>query len=192
MFTGIVRDLGVLVEQRRDRLEISTCLREELSVGASIAVNGVCLTVSQLTSSGFVADISGETYERTALGNQRSRARVNLELPLSLEAGLDGHIVLGHVDTIGKVQEARREGQGWRFMFSYPARFAAYLVEKGSVAIDGVSLTPFNVTDETFQVAVIPQTYRATALQDRHVGDPVNIEFDIVAKYVERMMKDVH
>jgi len=77
-------------------------------------------------------------------------------------------------------------------MFSYPARFAAYLVEKGSVAIDGVSLTPFNVTDETFQVAVIPQTYRATALQDRHVGDPVNIEFDIVAKYVERMMKDVH
>lgn len=192
MFTGIVRDLGLLVELRRDRLEISTCLREELAVGASIAVNGVCLTVSQLTSRGFLADISGETFDRTALGNQRSRARVNLELPLRMEAGLDGHIVLGHVDAIGKVQEARREGQGWRFMFSYPTRFACYLVEKGSVAIDGISLTSFNTTDETFQVAVIPQTYQTTALQDRHVGDPVNIEFDIIAKYVERMIKDVN
>lgn len=192
MFTGIVGDLGLLVELGRERIGISTCLREELSVGASIAVNGVCLTVCELTAKGFRADVSGETLNRTSLGYQRLRARVNLELPLTLEKGLDGHMVLGHVDAVGKVQEVRREGEGWRFVFSYPGRFAAYVAEKGSVAIDGVSLTSFDTTAETFQVAVIPQTYKQTALQDRHVGDPVNIEFDIIAKYVERMMKDVN
>jgi riboflavin synthase len=166
-------------------------LGEKLSVGASIAVNGVCLTVSELTKGGFKADISSETFERTALGSQRRRARVNLELPVSPETVLDGHIVLGHVDAIGKVQEARRDGQGWRFVFSYPGRFARYVAEKGSVAIDGISLTSFNTTGETFQVAVIPQTYQKTALQYRRVGDPVNIEFDIIAKYVERMMQNV-
>ncbi|HHR85512.1 MAG TPA: riboflavin synthase [Candidatus Acetothermia bacterium] len=192
MFTGIVRDLGLLVELRRDRLEISTSLRDKLSLGASIAVNGVCLTVSELTQRGFRAEISSETFSRTSLGKQRLRARVNLELPLTLEAGLDGHIVLGHVDTVGKVQEVRREREGWKFVFSYPAEFRAYVVDKGSVAVDGISLTPFAATNGTFQVAVIPQTYEQTALQDRQVGDPVNIEFDILAKYVEGMVTYVH
>ncbi len=192
MFTGIVRDLGLLVALRRDRLEISTSLREKLTLGASIAVNGVCLTVSELTRNGFRADISSETFTRTSLCRQHLRARVNLELPLTLEGGLDGHIILGHVDTVGKVHVVRRDRDGWRFVFSYPTEYRAYVVDKGSVAVDGISLTPFDATERTFQVAVIPQTYEATVLQDRRVGDPVNIEFDILAKYVEGMVKHVH
>lgn len=192
MFTGIVRDLGLLLELRRDRLEVSTSLRDELSLGASIAVNGVCLTVSELTRDGFRADISSETLARTSLGQQRPRGRVNLELPLALQDGLDGHIVLGHVDTMGRVVEVRREREGWRFTFSYPQEFRGYVVEKGSVAVDGISLTPFDVSERSFKVAVIPSTYATTALQDRRIGDPVNIEFDILAKYVRGMMKDAH
>ena len=192
MFTGIVRDLGLLVALRRDRLEISTSLREKLTLGASIAVNGVCLTVSELTQNGFRADISSETFTRTSLGRQHLRARVNLELPLTLEGGLDGHILLGHVDTVGKVHVVRHDRDGWRFVFSYSTEYRAYVVDKGSVAVDGISLTPFDATERTFQVAVIPQTYEATVLQDRRVGDPVNIEFDILAKYVEGMVKHVH
>ena len=192
MFTGIVQDLGLLVELHRDRLEISTALRGRLALGESIAVNGVCLTVSELTRDGFRADISSETFTRTSLGVQHARARVNLELPLTLEDGLDGHLVLGHADAMGKVQEVRREREGWRFVFSYPRAFRRYMADKGSVAIDGISLTPFNVSEETFHVAVIPLTYETTALRDRRVGDPVNMEFDILAKYVEGMMKDVH
>lgn len=192
MFTGIVADLGLLVELRRDRLGISTSLRDGLSLGESIAVNGVCLTISELTRDGFRADISSETFMRTSLGKQRLRARVNLELPLTIERGLDGHLVLGHVDAVGKVQELRREREGWKFVFSYPGEYRAYVTDKGSVAIDGISLTPFATTDRTFQVAVIPHTYNQTALQDRRVGDPVNIEFDILAKYVRGMMKHVH
>ena len=192
MFTGIVRDLGLLEELRRDRLEISTSLREKLTLGASIAVNGVCLTVSELTRNGFRADISLETFDRTSLGRQHLRARVNLELPLTLEGGLDGHIVLGHVDTVGKVQMVSREREGWKFLFSYPTEFRAYVADKGSVAVDGISLTPFAATGRSFRVAVIPRTYETTALQDRRVGDPVNIEFDILAKYVEGMVRHVH
>ena len=192
MFTGIVSDLGLLEELRRDRLEISTSLREKLALGASIAVNGVCLTVSELTRNGFRADISSETFDRTSLGRQHLRARVNLELPLTLEGGLDGHIVLGHVDTVGKVQVVRHDHDGWKLVFSYPTEFRAYVVDKGSVAVDGISLTPFAATQRSFQVAVIPRTYETTALQDRRVGDPVNIEFDILAKYIEGMVKRVY
>ena len=192
MFTGIVRDLGLLEDLRRDRLEISTSLRDRLALGASIAVNGVCLTVSELTRNGFHTDISSETFDRTSLGKQRTHARVNLELPLTLEGGLDGHIVLGHVDAVGKVQAVRRAREGWKFVFSYPSEYRAYVTDKGSVAVDGISLTPFAVTDRTFQVAVIPSTYETTTLRDRRVGDPVNIEFDILAKYVEGMVSHVH
>lgn len=184
--------MGLLVELRRDRLGIATSLRDGLTLGASIAVNGVCLSVSEVTRDGFRADISSETFMRTSLGKQHLRARVNLELPLTLENGLDGHLVLGHVDALGKVQMVRREREGWVFAFSYPSEYRAYVVDKGSVTVDGISLTPFATTERTFQVAVIPQTYERTALRDRRVGDPVNIEFDILAKYVRGMMKHVH
>lgn len=194
MFTGIVRGLGVLRERRGYVLviEIPSVFCERLPVGASVAVNGVCLTVRELANGAFLADLSQETVKRTTLGTMRTQTRVNLELPVTPEEGLDGHIVLGHVDTIGRTKALTRDREGWRLLIWYPPEFRRYLVEKGSVAVDGISLTPFAITGTTFSCAVIPRTYTATNLQDRAVGDPVNIEFDLVAKYVEEMMRRAH
>jgi len=193
MFTGIVKGLGVLRERRGNVLAIDVppTFLEQLMIGASIAVNGVCLTVGELSDAGFLADISQETATRTTLGAMRMRSRVNLELPISPEGGLDGHIVLGHVDTVGRTKALTREREGWRLVISCPPEFRRYIVEKGSIAVDGISLTPFAITGTTFRCAVIPSTFAAKNLQDRVVGDPVNIEFDILAKYVEGMMRRV-
>jgi len=194
MFPGIVPGRGVLRERRGNvfAIDVPVAFREQLVIGASIAVNGVCLTVGELSDAGFSADISQETAARTTLGAMRMRSRVNLELPISPEGGLDGHIVLGHVDTVGRTKTVTREREGWRLVISYPPEFRRYMVEKGSIAVDGISLTPFAITGTTFRCAVIPSTFAATNLQDRVVGDPVNIEFDILAKYVEGMMRRVH
>jgi riboflavin synthase len=193
MFTGIVQGLGVIRERRGNVLEVNLppVLRERLKEGASIALNGVCLTVSALRTEAFLADLSGETVSRTALGALRPGMRVNLELPVSPERALDGHIVLGHVDTIGRIKVIYREQENWNLMVSYPAEFRRYVVEKGSIAVDGISLTPYALTGTTFRCAVIPTTFNATTLKDRRVGDPVNIEFDILAKYVEGMITRV-
>jgi len=194
MFTGIVQGLGVLRERRGNVLavEVLFAFREQLTIGASVAVNGVCLTVSELSDGAFLADLSQETAARTTLGTMRVQSRVNLELPVTPEGGLDGHIVLGHVDTVGRIKALAREREGWRLVISYPPEFRRYMVNKGLVAVDGISLTPFDITGTTFRCAVIPRTFVATHLQDRAVGDPVNIEFDILAKYVEGMMRRVY
>jgi riboflavin synthase len=193
MFTGIVQGLGVIRERRGNVLEVNLppVLRERLKEGASIALNGVCLTVSALRTEVFLADLSGETASRTALGALRPGMRVNLELPVSPERALDGHIVLGHVDTIGRIKAIYREQENWNLIVFYPAEFRRYVVEKGSIAVEGISLTPYAVTGTTFRCAVIPTTFNATTLKDRRVGDPVNIEFDILAKYVEGMITRV-
>ena len=193
MFTGIICGMGHLRELAGDRLVLAvpSDVRLRLVPGGSVAVNGVCLTVRERTPAGFIAEISGETAARTTLGRLSPGARVNLELPLRLEDGLDGHIVLGHVDTIGRVRRIVRDAGGWRFTFGYPPEFARYLVEKGAVAVDGISLTAFSVTAASFQCAVIAETYEKTNLQDLHPGDAVNLEFDIIGKYVERMI-NVH
>ncbi len=194
MFTGIVQGLGVLRERRGNVLamDVPPAFLEQLLIGASIAVNGVCLTVGEISDAGFLADISKETATATTLGAMRMQSRVNLEFPTSPEGGLDGHIVLGHVDAVGRTKALTREREGWRLVVSYPPEFRRYIVEKGSIAVDGISLTPFAITGTTFRCAVIPSTFAATNLQDRVVGDPVNIEFDILAKYVEGMMRRVH
>jgi len=168
----------VLRERRGNVLAIDVppVLLEQLVIGASIAVNGVCLTVGELSDAGCLADISQETATLTTLGAMRMQSRVNLELPISPEGGLDGHIVLGHVDTVGRTKALTREREGWRLVISYPPEFRQYLVEKGSIAMDGISLTPFAITGNTFRCAVIPSTFAVTNLQDRVVGDPVNIE----------------
>jgi len=194
MFTGIVQGFGLLKQQWGSTLkvEVSSGFRDRLVLGGSVAVNGVCLTVRELASEAFLADLSQETTLRTTLGRLQAHTRVNLELPVSPEGSLDGHIVLGHVDTVGRVKAIVREREGRNFTFSYPPEFSRYIVEKGAVAVDGISLTPFQVTGGTFRCAIIPKTFKATNLQGLSVGDPVNIEFDILAKYVERMTRRVH
>lgn len=194
MFTGIVCGVGQVRKLAYGKLvlEVPRDILTQLAVGKSIAVNGVCLTVHALTDVGFTAGISGETGARTTLGKILPGARVNLELPLRLTAGLDGHIVLGHIDATGRVQKIVRAEGGWRFTFGYPPEYARYIVEKGSIAIDGISLTTFSVGTSRFQCAVIEETYERTNLKDRHPGDAVNLEFDILAKYVEGMMRNVH
>lgn len=193
MFTGIVCGVGRVRELAYDKLalEVPRDILLQLAVGGSVAVNGACLTVYALTDTGFTARVSGETATRTTLGKILPGTRVNLELPLRPTAGLDGHIVLGHIDTIGRVKKIVRAEGGWRFTFGYPPEYARYLVEKGSIAVDGISLTPFSVNTASFTCAVIEETYERTNLKDRHPGDAVNLEFDILAKYVEGMI-NVH
>ncbi len=193
MFTGIIEGIGLVRKKSRNALEVGLppALHARLTLGASIALNGVCLTVFAITEESFSADISQETMLRTALGALRPGVRVNLELAVSTERALDGHIVLGHVDTVGRIKAIRRERENWSFIVSYPAEFRSYVVEKGSIAVDGISLTPYALTGTTFRCAVIPTTFNGTILKDRHVGDPVNIEFDILAKYVEGMIRRV-
>ena len=194
MFTGIVQEVGRLREKRGDRLvvEVPKAVSARLAPGKSIAVNGACLTVRELAGPGFIAEISPETARRTTLGGLPPGTRVNLELPLRVQDGLDGHILLGHIDTLGRVKKIVREGGGWRFTFSYPPEFARYLVDKGAIAVDGISLTPFGVNSSSFSCAVIEETFSRTNLKDRHPGDAVNLEFDILAKYVKGMIGNVH
>jgi len=194
MFTGVVQELGHLRSSRTGEIEIELppAMRDQLSIGASIAVNGVCLTVRELGESGFRADVSHETSTRTTLGGLRTGQPVNLELPVRVGAGLDGHVVLGHVDAVGRVQALYREAENWILIVSYPASFLRYVIEKGSVAVDGISLTCYNLDGNTFRCSIIPETHEKTTMHDRKSGDPVNLEFDVLAKYVERMMSFVH
>ena len=193
MFTGIIEGIGLVRKKSGNALEVGlpSVLHARLTKGTSIALNGVCLTVFAITEGAFNADISQETMLRTALGTLRPGVRVNLEFAVSTERALNGHIVLGHVDTIGRIKAIYRERENWSLIVSYPAEFRRYMAEKGSIAVDGISLTPYALTGTTFRCAVIPTTFNGTILKDRHVGDPVNIEFDILAKYVEGMIRRV-
>jgi len=194
MFTGIVQDLGRLRSSRSGEVEIELppALRGRLVIGASVAVNGVCLTVRDLTEDAFRADVSRETATRTTLGRLRAGERMNLELAVRPGDGLDGHLVLGHVDTVGRIGAKYREEAGWILVVSYPSEYVRYVVEKGSVAVDGISLTSYGLEGNAFRCSIIPETHEKTTLRDRAGGDPVNLEFDILAKYVERMMPFAH
>jgi riboflavin synthase len=194
MFTGIVQGLGLLKRATSGEVEIAVPdhLRSQLGLGDSVAVNGVCLTVRRITDNGFVADLSRETASRTGFGRLRTGARLNLERALPAGGGLDGHLVLGHIDTVGRVQAFFREGEGWVLIVGYPPSFSHLIAEKGSIAVDGISLTPFRLEAQTFRCAIIPETVERTNLQGLRAGDPVNLEFDVLAKYVERMMQRVH
>ncbi len=185
--------MGIVEERRSDLLGLrSEQLPNKLVVGASIAVNGACLTVTEIGERLFRTDLSIETVRRTTLGYLRPGQAVNLELPLTLQRGIDGHLVLGHVDTIGKVVMIEQQGRDRLIKFSYPRRFSRYLVEKGSVAIDGISLTPFALSGETFTCDVVAETLSRTNLATSKVGERINIEFDILGKYIQRMRSDVH
>ena len=197
MFTGIVEELGTVVALDRHRggarLAIGCeTVVADARVGDSINVNGVCLTVTSLGAGegkGFTADLMGETLDRSGLGDLAPGAAVNLERALRADARLGGHLVQGHVDGVGEVLAVEPQDSWTTMRFRLPEPLARYVVEKGSVTVDGTSLTVTAVDDTTFAVGLIPHTLAVTVLGRRAVGDRVNLEVDIVAKYVERMLR---
>src|SRR5437870_3022644 len=192
MFTGIIEELGRVreIEKRGEDARIvieARTVTEGSSDGDSIAVNGVCLTALDVKSDSFAADVSKETLFRSTLGGLRTGAPVNLERAVTPATRLGGHIVQGHVDARGKFLGAENHGDSWTFRFSYPNEIARYLVFKGSIAVEGVSLTIAELTDEYFEIAVIPKTLELTNFSHLQPGDEVNLEADVIAKYLERM-----
>ena len=191
MFTGIVEETGELQATDTDtegrRLQITTTF-EDLDVGQSISVNGACLTVEAHGEGSFEVFLASETVERTYLDDLEVGDPVNLERALPADGRLDGHMVQGHVDGTATITSIERLDEDWRFGFSLPESVAPYVVEKGSIAVDGISLTVAERSDEAFEVAIVPETYDVTNLAAKTVGDAVHLEVDIVAKYVESML----
>jgi riboflavin synthase len=192
VFTGLVKDLGevVAVDATPDgvRLGVRSALAGEIAEGDSVAVNGVCLTATSIADGAFAADVMHETLRRSSLAEVREGTPVNLELPLRPVDRLGGHVVQGHVDGLGTVGEAREDGFARVVEISAPPELLRYVVEKGSIAVDGVSLTVASVTDRTFTVSLIPETLQRTNLGAATPGQPVNLEVDVLAKYVERLV----
>ncbi|HOF06112.1 MAG TPA: riboflavin synthase [Syntrophales bacterium] len=193
MFTGIIQAQGIMTQLARQGEEAALTIATDLPlndvrIGDSIAVNGVCLTVTAKISRGFTADVSAETLARTNLGQLRTGAGVNLEKSLRLTDFLGGHLVLGHVDGLGRIAEKTVRTKSILFAFEVPEALVRYIVEKGSVAVDGVSLTVNRCERNRFHVNMIPHTAQATTLGTKRVSDLVNIETDIIGKYVERLM----
>ena len=192
MFTGIVEEAGeiVTVDDREGgrRIRVTGSFADELSHGQSIAVNGCCLTVEEHDSDSFDLFLSQETIERTYLGSVETGDDVNLERALSADGRFDGHIAQGHIDATAHVTRIEQVGDDWTFGFSIPETFGRYIVEKGSITVDGISLTVADRRDAEFTAAIIPATYKLTNLSDKQVGDPVHIEVDVIAKYVEQMV----
>jgi riboflavin synthase len=201
MFTGIIEHIGLLhsleLTKTGGRVAIhAPTLVGSLAVSKSIAVNGCCLTVTELHGERFSADLSVETGSKTSFGATapawKRGMHVNLEQPLTVGQEFGGHFVLGHVDGIGRVSELRPEGVGgesWRFGVQVPQKFARYIVPKGSITVDGISLTVASWDGRIVEVAVIPYTYEHTNLRDRLVGDAVNLEADMLGKYIERYLE---
>lgn len=194
MFTGIVEETGTLRSLSRGskscviHVQCSTVL-EDTRIGDSIAVNGICLTVTSMESGGFTADVMNETLSRSSLAQTRPGDPVNLERAMAANGRLGGHIVSGHIDGTGIIREIRDDDNAVWYTVEAPSEILRYVVEKGSIAIDGISLTVARVDDRSFQVSVIPHTRAVTALSSRRVGSPVNLENDIVGKYVEKLMQ---
>jgi riboflavin synthase len=192
VFTGLVADLGTVadVEATGDgvRLRVESPLAAELSEGDSVAVNGVCLTATAIGGGGFAADVMHETLRRSSLAGAAGGTRVNLELPLRAQDRLGGHVVQGHVDGVGTVREVVPDGFARVVTIDAPRELLRYVVEKGSIAVDGVSLTVASVTPDTFAVSLIPETLERTNLGAAAPGTPVNLEVDVLAKYVEKLV----
>ena len=194
MFTGIVEHVGRIesLERRPEggRIRIRAAeIVPALAVGNSIAVNGCCLTVVETGGELFAADLSSETLARTSFGELKAGARVNLERPLTAGKELGGHFVQGHVDGVGRVTRLAPEGQNWWLAVRVPGELGRYVAMKGSIAVDGISLTVAAWRDGIAEMAIIPFTYAQTNLPGLAVGDPVNLECDILAKYTERLME---
>jgi riboflavin synthase len=195
MFTGIIEEIGEVMEIRdsggfRTIHVRGKAVFDDLRLGSSIAVNGVCLTARSIAANTFSAEMSRETLDRTSLGNLTHGAIVNLERPMRGDSRFGGHIVQGHVDGVGRIVRFDREGDAWILEVQYPAGGSRYIVEKGSIAVDGISLTVASLPGSSmFSVAIIPHTLENTNLKTAKAGDAVNLEFDVLAKYVENLIK---
>ncbi len=191
MFTGLVQDLGTVtaVDSAPDgvRLAVQTRLSAELGEGDSVAVNGVCLTATSIADGQFGADVMLETLRRSSLADVSAGTQVNLELPLRAADRLGGHFVQGHVDAVGTVRDVREDGFARVVTIATPDEVLRYVVEKGSIAVDGVSLTVAGLGDDWFSVSLIPETLERTILGAAAPGRPVNLEVDVLAKYIERL-----
>ena len=194
MFTGIIEHLGTVESLKANdeggRLKIrAPTVTNHLEVSKSIAVNGCCLTVVEVDGEHLSADLSGETLRKTSLGEWKPGTPVNLEQPLTAGKEFGGHFVLGHVDTIGRVARLDPEGENWWYGVEVPESFARYIVPQGSITIDGISLTVARWNGRVAEVAVIPFTYEHTNIRDKKIADAVNLEGDVLGKYVERYLE---
>lgn len=193
MFTGIIQALGTVVQLQigggdaRLLVDVGKLDLSDVAIGDSISVSGVCLTAVTVNDRRFAADVSVETLSRTTLGALRSGDPVNLEKSLRLADRLGGHLVSGHVDAVGQVRGIEADARSQRWTFEVPAALSRYIAEKGSICIDGVSLTVNQVGERQFDVSLIPHTIAVTTFQHKRAGDPVNIEVDLIARYVERL-----
>lgn len=194
MFTGIIEEVGKIISIKKGAKSVLLTIEgklvcEQVLLGESIAVNGVCLTVTGFTKDRFTADVMSESLNRSSLGNLRQGSPVNLERAMPANGRFGGHIVSGHIDGIGTISKIKRDDNAIWYTITTSSKRMRYIVEKGSIAIDGVSLTVANITPDSFSVSIIPHTARATILSTKKVGDIVNLENDIVGKYIERFLE---
>ena len=195
MFTGIIQAVGRIAaiesgeEDIRLRIETGKLPLSEVKLGDSIATSGVCLTVTDLPGDGFWADVSPETLSLTSLGTKEMGDSVNLETSLTLQTALGGHLVSGHVDGVGQVERIVEDARFWRVTIGAPENLARYIAMKGSICVDGTSLTVNQVEGASFELTIIPQTWEETVFSEYQVGSPVNLEVDVIARYLERLMQ---
>ena len=195
MFTGIIQAVGRIADidageqDIRLRIETGKLSLTDVSLGDSIATSGVCLTVTELPGDGFWADVSPETLSLTSLGSKGIGDAVNLETSLTLSTPLGGHLVSGHVDGVGHIKQVMEDARFWRVEVSAPDNLARYIAMKGSICVDGTSLTVNQVDGSVFELTIIPQTWEETVFSDYVAGSPVNLEVDVIARYLERLMQ---
>jgi riboflavin synthase len=194
MFTGIVQAIGLLQRSeaksgdRRLTIQCSALDLSDVALGDSIAANGVCLTVTELTHDGFLADLSRETLKSTTFGHLEQGSRLNLEKALTLRARLGGHLVSGHVDGVGLLLEKQTDARSIQFVIEAPTQLARYIAHKGSICVDGVSLTVNGVNGSRFELNLVPHTLQKTIMDDYQIGMEVNLEVDLIARYLERLI----
>ena len=195
MFTGIIQAVGHIAAIESGEQDIRLCIEsgklplEGVSLGDSIATSGVCLTVTELTGAGYWADVSPESLSLTTLGTKHVGDPVNLETSLTLSTPLGGHLVSGHIDCVGHVDDIVEDARFWRVRIAAPETLARYVAMKGSICVDGTSLTVNQVEGCHFELTIIPQTWEETVFSDYRVGSPVNLEVDVIARYLERLMQ---
>jgi riboflavin synthase len=191
MFTGIITNLGIVKKKTDSDVAITAPaeLIKKLSLGTSIAINGICLTVISKEKATFTINFMPETAQKTNINSLKTEDKVNLELPATAETLLSGHIVQGHVDGTGKINSIVKKGNSYLLAFSIPKGQNKYLVEKGSITVNGISLTVISVSSDEFTVGIIPHTWKNTMLHEAKVGDYVNLEVDALAKYIEKLIQ---